>query len=85
MVRDHEPHLALAGGEDGLDSIRRVLADAASALSPGGQLLLEHHHDQSAAVLELMEKAGLVQRVAVPDLQGVLRFAIGCRPGVERA
>ena len=41
--------------------------------------------DRSAAVLELMEKAGLVQRVAVPDLQGVLRFAIGCRPGVERA
>ena len=85
VVRDHEPHLALAGGEDGLDSIRRVLADASSALSPGGQLLLEHHHDQSAAVLELMEKAGLVQREAVPDLQGVLRFAIGCRPDVERA
>ena len=81
VVRDHEPHLALAGGEDGLDAIRRLLAHAGSALSPGGQLLLEHHHDQSAAVLELMEQAGLVEREAVPDLQGVLRFAIAGRPG----
>ena len=81
VVRDHEPHLALAGGEDGLDAIRRVLADADSALSPGGQLLLEHHHDQSAAVLELMEQAGLVEREAVPDLQGAVRFAIARRPG----
>ena len=84
VVRDHEPLMALAGGEDGLDSIRRLLAHASSALSPGGQLLLEHHHDQSAAVLELMEQAGLVEREAVPDLQGVLRFAIAGRPGAGR-
>ena len=81
VVRDHEPHLALVGGRDGLDSIRRVLADAAAALSPGGLLFLEHHHDQSTAVLELMKQAGLAECEAVPDLQGVLRFAIACRPG----
>ena len=81
VVRDHEPHLALVGGRDGLDSIRRVLANADAALSPGGLLLLEHHHDQSTAVLDLMQQAGLAECEAVPDLQGVLRFAIACRPG----
>lgn len=37
----HEPALALAGGEDGLDIVRRILADAARHLEPGGGLLCE--------------------------------------------
>lgn len=37
----HEPALALAGGEDGLDIVRRLLADAAAHLTPDGILLLE--------------------------------------------
>ena len=79
VVRDHEPHLALVSGRDGLDAIRSVLALAGSTLAPGGYLLLEHHHDQSTAVLDLMDQAGLVQREAVEDLQGVTRFAIARR------
>ena len=66
-------------GRDGLDAIRSVLALAGSTLAPGGYLLLEHHHDQSTAVLDLMDQAGLVQREAVDDLQGVTRFAIARR------
>ena len=79
VVRDHEPHLALSGGADGLDCIRAVVMDAPRALSPGGWLLIEHHHDQSAAVVALMQSVGLSEVAAAPDLQGVLRFAMGRR------
>ncbi|MCP8936972.1 50S ribosomal protein L3 N(5)-glutamine methyltransferase [Alsobacter sp. SYSU M60028] len=37
----HEPELALAGGEDGLDIVRRILAGAPDHLNPGGGLLCE--------------------------------------------
>ncbi|MBW0168403.1 MAG: peptide chain release factor N(5)-glutamine methyltransferase [Vulcanococcus sp.] len=79
-VRDHEPSLALDGGADGLDAIRRIAAGAIRHLAPGGWLLLEHHHDQSSAVLALLRAAGLEQVQAHRDLEGVWRFASGQRP-----
>ncbi len=79
MVRDHEPRLALDGGADGLRSLRAILASAPLALAPGGLLLVEHHHDQSAAVLALMDMAGLRQPRAHRDLEGVPRFASASR------
>jgi len=83
VVRDHEPWLALDGGEDGLDAIRAIAAGAVRALAPGGVLLLEHHHDQSAAVLELLNQAGLEPASAHPDLEGTLRFARACRSSAD--
>lgn len=80
VVRDHEPALALDGGADGLAAIRRIAAGAAVALAPGGVLLLEHHHDQSEAVLALLGASGLEACRAHPDLEGVRRFACGRRP-----
>lgn len=79
LVRDHEPRQALCGGEDGLDCCRAIVQLAPQALSPGGWLLLEHHHDQSDQVLELMRSAGLVVSSARCDLSGVKRFAIARR------
>jgi release factor glutamine methyltransferase len=79
VVRDHEPRLALDGGADGLDAIRRIVAGANGALAPGGLLVLEHHHDQSGAVLELLRAAGMVDVHAHPDLEGTLRFASAAR------
>lgn len=76
VVRDHEPHLALSGGEDGLDAIREVVDGAPTGLSPGGWLLLEHHHDQSDLVIQLMRNAGLMEVSAVADLEGTRRFAL---------
>ena len=76
VVRHHEPHLALSGGSDGLASLRQIVRGARAALKPSGWLLLEHHHDQSGAVLELMAEAGLVQGRAEQDLAGMARFAI---------
>ena len=80
VVRDHEPHLALSGGEDGLDAIRAVVNGASTGLAPGGWLLLEHHHDQSGLVLQLMRDAGLVEVRAAADLEGTLRFALARQP-----
>jgi release factor glutamine methyltransferase len=80
VVRDHEPRLALDGGEDGLAAIRAVAAAAPEALAPGGLLLLEHHHDQSASVCRLLAAAGLERIETHRDLEGVVRFASGRRP-----
>ena len=52
-MRDHEPHLALDAGADGLSIIRRLLTDAGAYLKPGGYLLFEIGFDQSAAVQAL--------------------------------
>lgn len=79
-VRDHEPAVALQSGSDGLDALRAISAGACEALAPGGWLLLEHHHDQSAAVLRLLAGAGLDNCQAHADLEGVKRFAAGRRP-----
>jgi release factor glutamine methyltransferase len=79
VVRDHEPHLALDGGADGLVAIRRLIADAPAALAPGGLLLIEHHHDQSEAVLALLRQAGLERAQPHRDLEGVVRFALAWR------
>jgi len=75
VVREHEPELALNGGGDGLDAIRAIAKDAHQALAPGGWLILEHHHDQSTAVLALLQAAGLDHVQAHPDLEGHARFA----------
>lgn len=79
-VRDHEPAQALSSGADGLTAIRAIAAGALQGLAPTGRLLLEHHHDQSAAVLSLLEQAGLEAVQAHRDLEGVLRFASAQAP-----
>lgn len=48
-VRDHEPRMALYGGEDGLDVVRGVLRTAAILLKPGGLLVIEHADTQGLA------------------------------------
>ena len=52
-VRDHEPRIALDGGADGLDFIKRILAEAPFHLKPGGQLLMEIGYDQGLRALAL--------------------------------
>jgi release factor glutamine methyltransferase len=57
-VRDHEPHLALAGGADGLDVIRRIIAGAGQRLKSGGFLLLEIGAEQGNVLPELIAVCG---------------------------
>ena len=53
-----EPRAALDGGKDGLDVIRRLVADAPPLLAAGGALVLEVGAGQAAAVVELIGKDG---------------------------
>ena len=80
IVRDHEPRLALYGGEDGLDSCRKVVSGSIGALCSGGWLMFEHHHDQSEEAMKLMVDAGLENVSSQNDLEGKRRFAIGRHP-----
>ncbi|MGB1193766.1 MAG: peptide chain release factor N(5)-glutamine methyltransferase [Prochlorococcaceae cyanobacterium] len=79
VVRDHEPRLALDGGSDGLDALRLIIEAAPQMLAPGGWLVLEHHHDQAAAVDQLLGAAGLQERRQERDLEGQMRFAVARR------
>jgi release factor glutamine methyltransferase len=65
-----EPRLALDGGADGLDSLRAVLASAREHLNDSGVLLLEHGHDQRAALVDLAERRGWRVVAAHADLAG---------------
>jgi len=56
-----------------------IVAEAKTYLAPGGVLLMEHHHDQSEAVIDLVVSAGLAQPQAHRDLEGILRF-VSARP-----
>lgn len=77
----HEPARALASGADGLDAIRVLAATAPAHLVPGGWLLLEHGHEQGAAVRALLEQAGLVEVGTARDLEARDRVSFGRRPG----
>lgn len=68
QVRDFEPHLALFGGPDGLDHVRRVIEGAAPWLRPGGTLVVEIGDDQGDAAAEIARAAGYASVEVRPDL-----------------
>jgi release factor glutamine methyltransferase len=70
-----EPRSALASGADGLDDIRRIVADAKGHLTAGGWLLFEHGHDQAARVRGLLEAAGYAEVFSARDLAGIERVS----------
>ncbi|WP_040796952.1 putative protein N(5)-glutamine methyltransferase [Nocardia higoensis] len=61
-ARDHEPHVALDGGPDGLAVLRRVAEAAPSWLAPGGSVLCETSRDQAAAAVAAFADEGLSAR-----------------------
>jgi release factor glutamine methyltransferase len=80
-VVDHEPRLALAGGADGLDVIRRLPAAAYSVLRSGGAVVLEAFGPaQVERVATWLGDAGFVGVVPGTDLAGITRFVAGRRP-----
>lgn len=76
-VRDFEPHLALDGGEDGLDFYRELVVAAKEYLRPNGLLAFEIGADQGEAVAELMSNAGYHSVAIHPDLSGLDRVVSG--------
>ena len=76
-VQDHEPHLALDGGEDGLDCYRRIVQEAPGFIRPRGYLLMEVGEGQSTAVEVLLAQVASFPEVQTkPDLNGVPRVIV---------
>jgi release factor glutamine methyltransferase len=81
-VREHEPAVALYGGDDGWRDLRAILRAAPAALSTGGCLMMELGYGQSERLEEEIAQAGrLVLRQIAADLQGIPRLAIVARLG----
>ncbi|RIX31196.1 putative protein N(5)-glutamine methyltransferase [Amnibacterium setariae] len=78
-AREFEPHVALDGGDDGLDVHRRVAAGVREWLAPGGAVLIETGRTQAAWTALLLEGAGLAASVVADDeIDGTV--AIGAAP-----
>lgn len=75
-----EPALALDGGRDGLDLVRRLVAQAPALLAAGGALALEIGAGQAGAAAELLRAAGLADVRTRRDLGGVERVVSGVKP-----
>lgn len=83
-IAEHEPMMALDGGEDGLDFYRRLVAEAAGRLEPGGHLLLEVGAGQAEEVLGLLEASPGLEAVGRHvDLGGIERVVEGRRVSSE--
>jgi release factor glutamine methyltransferase len=79
-VVNHEPHLALDGGADGLDCIRHLIEISPSYLQPGGVWLIEMMAGQADAVRELLQNKGNYCNIQIhADLAGIERFALAYR------
>jgi release factor glutamine methyltransferase len=79
-VLDHDPHLALSPGGDGLGPYRSILSVMPDWLRPAGWIGFEFGAGQSQAVAGLMVKAGLEAVEIFTDLAGIERAAFGRRP-----
>lgn len=78
-IVEHEPLMALDGGEDGLDFYRRIIAAAPDYLRPAGMLYLEIGHDQGGDVCALIRDSGRFDGfIVVRDLAGHDRV-VKCR------
>jgi release factor glutamine methyltransferase len=79
-AREHEPHITLDGGPDGLDIQRRVAAGAAEWLAPGGHLLIETSCEQAPLTVEAFVAGGLTAEIRrAEDVDGTV--VIGARAG----
>ncbi len=81
-ARLHEPRVALDGGADGLDVLRRVTAAAPLWLAPGGHLLVETSERQAPQTVETVARNGLIPRVARSDELNAT-VVIGTRPALQ--
>ena len=74
-----EPRLALTDGYDGLSCLRLIIGQAGAHLTGHGALVVEHGHDQGAAVRELLQQNGLRSIRTCTDLAGLERACLARR------
>ena len=72
-VRDFEPHLALDGGEDGLDFYRAIVRNYGGLVKPGGALCFEFGMGQEDAVCAILREGGFAEPELRKDYRGVVR------------
>lgn len=78
-VKEHEPVLALDGGEDGLIFYRRLVDEALILLKDGGIFAVEIGYNQGQAVKELFENAKLREVRVIKDYAGLDRVVLGLK------
>lgn len=78
-VSAYEPALALDGGADGLDLVRRLLPWCARALKPGGHIAFELHEGHLDEAAKLASAAGFTGVRIVEDLAGRPRVLVACK------
>lgn len=76
-VHDFEPHLALFGGDDGLDFYRQITDQAPNFLVSGGRLFFEIGYDQGFAVSQMLTERGFCEVLIERDLAGHQRVVSG--------
>lgn len=76
-VRDYEPHLALYGGDSGLDFYRSITQQAPRYLRENGMLIFEIGYDQSSEVEKMMKEYGFKNVHTVKDFSGLSRVVSG--------
>lgn len=72
-VKDHEPRIALDGGEDGLDAYRTIAEKAAAHIYKGGVLLLECGDGQARKIVKFFD-GRCDYAIIIRDFNGVERF-----------
>jgi len=78
-VRDFDPPLALRGGPDGLDVIRRLAAETPALLKPGGRLIVEIGQGQLESTGAILRESGWTIERTLPDAAGIPRVVAACR------
>ena len=78
-VRDHDPRLALDGGEDGLDFYRRLAREAGPFLKSGGRIMMELGDGQAVAVEAIFTEEKWIVEEVKADYCKVQRFLIARR------
>ena len=84
-VKDFEPHLALHGGEDGLDFYRAIVQNFTPALRSGGFLALEFGMGQETAVCAILEAADYTILELKEDNSGIVRAVLAQHGEVKNA
>lgn len=80
-VRDHDPHLALLSGDDGLDAMRVLARVAARLLRPGGAVCAEHAEVQHVSAVQIFVDAGYAEVRDHQDLTRRWRFVTATHRG----
>jgi release factor glutamine methyltransferase len=76
VVQNHDPILALSGGQDGLDAYKNIFSELKKFLKPDGYAFFEIGYDQADEVTRLARNAGFYVTGILPDSAGLARVAV---------